>query len=113
MSRSANDERAKAGIISRLASSQKRQAKDVVADIVRMRQLMPLLMKNRNGGRWTDEEKCELILQMRIISRVSPYLFFLLLPGSVLLLPIYARWLDRRRKPRVTVAVAGVELEDR
>ena len=113
MSRLANDEGAKAGIISRMASSQKRQAKDVVADIVRMRQLMPLLMKNRNGGRWTDDEKCELLTQMRIISRVSPYLFLLLLPGSVLLLPIYARWLDRRRNPRVTVAVAGVELKDR
>ena len=111
MSRPANDEGAKAGIISRMAKSQKQQAKDVVADIVRMRRLMPLLMKNRNGGRWTTEERSELLHQMRIISRISPYLLFLLLPGSVVLLPIYARWLDRRRKPRVTVA--GIELEDR
>lgn len=113
MRRPANDEGAKPGIISRLASSQKQQARDVVADIVRMRKLMPLLMKNRNGGRWTAEEKHELLAQMRIISRISPYLFILLLPGSVLLLPIYARWLDGRRKPRVAVAVAGLELKDR
>jgi hypothetical protein len=90
------------GVISRLASSQKRQARELVADIVRMRSLMPLLMKNRNGHRWTPEEKSELLAQMRILSRVSPYLLLLLLPGSVVLLPIYARWLDRRRKPRGT-----------
>ena len=105
MSPSAKDDDAKAGLLSRLAQTQKRQARVVIADILRMRKLMPLLMKNRNGGRWTAEEKCELIAQMRALSRVSPYLLFLLLPGSVLLLPIYARWLDGRRKPRVTIAV--------
>ena len=105
MSPSAKDNEAKVGLFSRLAQTQKRQASVVIADILRMRKLMPLLMKNRNGGRWTAEEKCELIAQMRALSRVSPYLLFLLLPGSVLLLPIYARWLDCRRKPRITVAV--------
>ena len=92
------------GAISRFAESQKRQARDAVADLVRMRKLMPLLMKNRNGGEWTADEKSELLAQMRALSRVSPYLLFLLLPGSVLLLPIYARWLDGRRKPRVEAA---------
>ena len=105
MSPSAKDEKARVGLFSRLAQTQKRQAKVVVADIMRMRKLMPLLMKNRNGGQWTAEEKNELVAQMRALSRVSPYLLFLLLPGSVLLLPIYARWLDSRRKPRVTVAM--------
>ena len=94
------DEEGKAGVVSRLAASQKRQAREFVADLVRMRQLMPLLMKRRNGGSWTAEEKSELLTQMRILSRISPYLLFLLLPGSAVLLPIYARWLDRRRKPR-------------
>jgi len=96
------DDEAKVGVVSRLAASQKRQAKEFVADIVRMRGLMPLLMKRRNGGLWTADEKSELLVQMRILSRVSPYLLFLLLPGSVLLLPIYARWLDRRRQQRNT-----------
>ena len=95
-----DEEEGKAGVVSRLAASQKRQAREFVADLVRMRQLMPLLMKRRNGGSWTAEEKSELLTQMRILSRVSPYLLFLLLPGSAVLLPIYARWLDRRRKPR-------------
>ena len=94
------DDEGKAGVVSRLAASQKRQAREFVADLVRMRQLMPLLMKRRNGGSWTAEEKSELLTQMRILSRISPYLLFLLLPGSAVLLPIYARWLDRRRQPR-------------
>ena len=101
MSRLADSE-VKAGVVSRLAASQKRQAREFAADIVRMRGLMPLLMKRRNGGLWTADEKRELLTQMRILSRVSPYLLFLLLPGSVLLLPIYARWLDRRRQQRST-----------
>ena len=101
MSRQADNE-VKAGVVSRLAAAQKRQAREFAADIVRMRGLMPLLMKRRNGGLWTADEKSELLAQMRILSRVSPYLLFLLLPGSVLLLPIYARWHDRRRKPRST-----------
>ena len=89
------------GVVSRLVASQKRQAREFVTDMLRMRGLMPLLMKHRNGGIWTVEEKSELIVQMRILSRVSPYLIFLLLPGSALLLPGYAWWLDHRRKPRV------------
>ena len=61
---------------------------------------MPLLMKHRNGGSWTAEERAELLMQLRILSRVSPTLLLLLLPGSALLLPVYAWWLDRRREVR-------------
>ena len=88
------------GLVARLVGSQKRQARDLLADLVRIRGLMPLLMKRRNGGRWTRDEREELLMQLRILSRVSPVLLFLLLPGSVLLLPAYAWWLDRRRQPR-------------
>ena len=87
-------------LLAHLVASQRSQAKVLVGDFVRMRGLMPLLMKHRNGGNWTIEEKAELLNQLRILSRVSPYLVLLLLPGSVLLLPLYAWWLDRRRKPR-------------
>jgi hypothetical protein len=38
--------------------------------------------------------------QLSALSRVSPALLFLLLPGSALLLPIYAWWLDRRHRDR-------------
>jgi hypothetical protein len=88
------------GAFSRIVSSQRRQAREFVADMVRVRGLMPLLMKHRNGGHWTAAEKAELVAQLRVLSRVSPYLLFLLLPGSALLLPAYAWWLDRRRRPR-------------
>ena len=90
------------GFVARVLGSQKRQANDLLADLVRMRGLMPLLMKHRNGGRWTRQEKTELLAQLRILSRVSPALLLLLLPGSALLLPVYAWWLDRRRQPRTT-----------
>ena len=93
----------------RMLAAQKSQAKQFVADLVRMRGLMPLLMKHRNGGIWTPEEKRELLHQMRILSRVSPYLLFLLLPGSALLLPAYAWWLDRRRNTRRPLPVAAPE----
>jgi hypothetical protein len=92
---------------SRIVSSQRRQAREFVADMVRVRGLMPLLMKRRNGGHWTAAEKAELLAQLRVLSRVSPYLLFLLLPGSALLLPAYAWWLDRRQNPRAGKAQSG------
>lgn len=98
--RGKNSGEARPGLFSRLLDTQKAQARILVGDVVRMRGLMPLLMKNRNGGSWTPHEKAELLVQLRILSRVSPYLLLLLLPGSALLLPAYAWWLDRRRKPR-------------
>lgn len=104
-----DDDEGRPGVIKRLARSQKRQAKEFVVDLLRMRGLMPLLMKNRNGGQWTADEKSELLDQMRRLSRLSPYLLFLLLPGSVLLLPIYARWLDRRREPRRAPTAPGFD----
>ncbi|MFZ4535854.1 hypothetical protein [Propionivibrio sp.] len=97
----------RSGVISRLFASQKRQAREFVADIVRMRGLTPLLMKHRNGGTWSAEEKSQLLAQLRILSRISPYLLFLLLPGSALLLPVYAWWLDRRRRPRANLPVSA------
>lgn len=84
----------------RLLATQQRHAREFVADVVQMRGLMPLLMKPRNGEAWTSVEKAELLRQLRILSRISPYLLFLLLPGSALLLPVYAWWLDRRRNAR-------------
>lgn len=88
------------GFFARTLASQRAQAKLLLSDLLRIRGLMPLLMKHRNGGVWTAQEKAELLMQLRVLSRVSPYLLFLLLPGSALLLPAYAWWLDRRRKPR-------------
>ena len=96
------------GFVSRAWATQRSQARDLLSDLLRMRGLMPLLMKHRNGGVWTPREKAELLLQLRVLSRVSPYLLFLVLPGSALLLPAYAWWLDRRRKPRPQTPPASI-----
>lgn len=84
----------------RFCNTQKREAKHVLAELLAVRGLMPLLMKPRNGDSWTPGERAELLGQLRRLSRLSPYLLFLLVPGSALLLPAYAWWLDRRRGMR-------------
>ncbi len=80
-----------------LLFSQRREIRRVITELLAMRGLMPLLMKPRNGSNWTAEEKQELLAHLRRISHLSPYLLLLVLPGSALLLPLYAWWLDRRR----------------
>jgi len=72
----------------------------VLVELMATRGLMPLLMKARNGESWTAEERRVLIEHLRRLAHLSPYLIALLLPGSVVLLPIYAWWLDRRRLSR-------------
>lgn len=84
----------------RAFASQHREARRIAAEMAAVRGLMPLLMKARNGGRWTPEEKVELLTHLRRVAHLSPYLLMLLLPGSVIFLPAYAWWLDRRRNRR-------------
>jgi len=88
------------GFLRRLLSSQRRESKRFIFDLLQVRGLLPLLMKHRNGGAWSADERAELLRQLRLLSRLSPYLLFLLLPGSALALPLYAWWLDRRRGRR-------------
>jgi hypothetical protein len=66
-----------------------------------MKGAWPLLMKQRRGGTWTPEDKQQLKAMVRSASSVSPYLFIWALPGSVLLLPFLAWYLDTRRKQRL------------
>lgn len=79
---------------------QRREVRRVLAELLATRGLMPLLMQARNGTPWTPAEKDQVLLHLRRMAHLSPYLIALLLPGSVLLLPIYAWWLDRRRLRR-------------
>lgn len=88
------------GPLGRAWAVQKRQAREMIAGALQVRGLMPLLMKSRNGGRWTPAERAELVAHLRVLSRLSPYLLLLMLPGSALLLPLYAWWLDQRRSRR-------------
>lgn len=78
-------------------SREKRRLRDELAAI---KGAWPLLMKQRNGGTWTPEDKARLKSMVRSASSVSPYLFIWALPGSVLLLPFLAWYLDARRKSR-------------
>lgn len=68
---------------------------------------IPLLMKTRNGGRWSAQDRTDLQHIMRAVSAVSPYLIIWALPGSILLLPFLAWHLDARRKDRERKAAAG------
>lgn len=72
----------------------------MLAELLATRGMMPLLMKARNGGQWTPAEKEEVLGHLRRMAHLSPYLVALVMPGSVLLLPAYAWWLDRRRLRR-------------
>lgn len=81
----------------KMLAAQERERKQIVAQAIRVRGLMPLLMKPRNGMRWSRAERAELQEQLRALRRLSPYLLVLALPGSFLMLPMLAWWLDRRR----------------
>ena len=74
-----------------------REKRHLLNEILQVRGLMPLLMKQRNKGRWSVEDRTELRRHLRRLSDLSPYLVVLALPGSFVLLPALAWWLDRRR----------------
>ena len=76
-------------------SREKRRLRD---ELLLMKGAWPLLMKQRDGGKWTPEDKQRLQGMLRSASSVSPYLFIWALPGSVVLLPFLAWYLDKRRK---------------
>ena len=83
-----------------MLAAQKREREQLLKEMVKMRGLMPLLMKPRNGERWTSAERAELQEQMRALAHLSPYLVIMILPGSFAALPVLAWWLDRRRQLR-------------
>jgi hypothetical protein len=79
---------------------EERERKRLLAEAVQIKGLMPLLMKRRNGQRWTREDRAELRVHFRRLSELSPYLVVVVLPGAPLTLPLLAWWLDRRRQNR-------------
>lgn len=72
----------------------------VLAEMTKIEGLIPLLMKQRNGTRWTSEDRKTLKQQLRSLARLSPYILAIVLPGGLLALPLIAWWLDRRRLRR-------------
>jgi hypothetical protein len=80
-----------------MLEAQQRERMHIAAKLGTIKGLMPLLMKHRNGSRWSRAERADLHGQLRALTYLSPYLIMLALPGSFLMLPLLAWWLDRRR----------------
>jgi hypothetical protein len=76
----------------------------ILEEILAVKGLMQLLMKQRNTDQtWTKEEKREIKIHLKNISKVIPALIIFLLPGGSLLLPFLAEVLDRRKTRRPLV----------
>ena len=69
-------------------------------EIATMRGSVSWLMQQRRQGNWTADERAQLRDVMRSASSVSPYLFVWVIPGSMLILPFMAWFLDKQRKRR-------------
>lgn len=83
-----------------MRSMQETQRLYIRHELSQARGLLPILMKRRNGGQWSQEERKQLLRDLRALSNLSPYLIPILMPGGVLMLPFLAWWIDRRRKTR-------------
>jgi hypothetical protein len=79
---------------------QHRERQRLWAEMEQVRGLMELLMKQRNGYRWTEGERRKIRVKLRALASLSPYLLLFVSPGGFLVLPLLAWWLDRRRHKR-------------
>lgn len=70
------------------------------AELLQMPGPFALLMKPRNGAPWTEDERMLLRARLHGLSHLSLYLALLVLPGTTLMLPLLAWWLDRRARRR-------------
>lgn len=79
-------------------ASNRRETRRFRDELAHIKGAWPMLMKERRGGKWTDEDKLRLQAMVRSASSVSPYLFIWAIPGSMALLPFLAWYLDRQRR---------------
>ena len=78
----------------------------ILSQVLAVKGLMQLLMKNRNTGeKWTRDEIREIRAHLKHIAMLVPALIIFLLPGGSVLLPLLAEVLDRRKKIRRSPAV--------
>lgn len=85
---------------SSMVAGNSREKNRLRLEIEQIKGAVQLLMKQRNGGKWTSQDKQDLKNILRSVSSVSPYLLIWVLPGSILILPFLAWHLDTRRKRR-------------
>lgn len=69
-------------------------------ELATMKGAVVWLVQQRRQGNWSADERARLRDVMRSASSVSPYLFIWVIPGSMLLLPFLAWFLDNQRKRR-------------
>jgi hypothetical protein len=85
---------------SSMVAGNSREKSRLRTELAQIKGAVPLLMKQRNGGTWTAEERSQLRQLLRSLSSVSPNLLVWAVPGSMLILPLLAWHLDTRRKRR-------------
>ncbi len=83
-----------------------RERKFLLAEMSQVKGLMPVLMKRRNKQKWSAEDVAHIRAQLRRVTRLSPYLVVIVMPGGFVALPVLAWWLDRRRARRTLSAYA-------
>lgn len=69
-------------------------------EMATMRGSVVWLLRQRRQGQWSANERHQLRQIMRSASSVSPYLIIWVIPGSLLLLPLLAWFIDHRRRQR-------------
>jgi hypothetical protein len=85
-----------------MLAMQNRERLRLWEEMTQMRGLLPLLMKQRNGYRWTELDRKRIRIHVRKLADLSPYLVLFVAPGGFFVLPLLAWWLDRRQvKPAV------------
>lgn len=73
----------------------------LLSEMFAVKGLVHLIMKHRNTGeKWTVEEKKEIVIHLKNISKAVPALIIFALPFGSLLLPFLAEALDRRHHDR-------------
>ena len=69
-------------------------------ELGQVQDLVRVLFKPRNGEPWTPVERAFLTRELRALAgRWAPGFFLFLLPGGLVLAPLYAALLDQRRRP--------------
>ena len=81
-------------------ASNSREKNRMRHELGKIKGAIPLLMKPRNGKKWTAQDREQLQPMLRAASAAYPYLIIWALPGSIILLPFLAWHLDARRKDR-------------
>jgi hypothetical protein len=79
---------------------QHRERTRLVGEMSQVRGLMQLLMKQRNGYRWSEGDRREIRRQLRNLASLRPYMVLFVSPGGFFAMPVLAWWLDRRRQKR-------------